>query len=937
MSGLPFAFAYAPILFALLALPLIWLLLRVTPPKPKTESFPPTRLLLEIAPKEETPARTPWWLILLRCLIAAALIIALAGPIYRPTTEQAPGAGPLLLVVDNGWASSPHWNAVGETARRIIGLAEEAGRPLSIVATADGPGQELAPANATEIGRRLEAMAPRPYAPDYAGLLPSLDAASRATAFGGVVWLSDGLANPGSDSLGTFLTQRIDGPLVAYADTNTEVVALKPPLGAADALVVPVIRSVAELPAAGFVRATDLRGRSIGDVPFDFAAGAGETEARFDLPVELRNDISRLDVVGVETAGAVQLLDDRWRRRKVGLLSGATADAAQPLLSPLYYIARAVQPFADVAEPRDANAAVAMPELIEAGASVIVMADIGMLPADVEEQVALWVAEGGTLVRFAGPHLATATDSLIPVRLRNGDRVLGGSLTWEVEQPLATLSEASPFVGMTVPEDILVKRQVLAEPDGALSERTWAALADGTPLVTAAPSGRGWLILFHVTADTSWSNLPLSGAFVEMLRRIIAFSTAARTEAAGDTAASRETIAPWRLLDGFGRFANPDPEARPIPANVATVVPGREHPPGLYGSDAGFVSLNLLASDAVLRPFEPALVPGADVAPYPTEAPTDLRPWLLALALGFFLLDALAVLWLNGGLGFRRRRPAVAAIALATVAALGFALLAAPTAHADEASDQFALDAVGQTHLAYVITGNAELDEASRAGLYGLSLVLAERTALEPGDPIGVDPARDELAFFPFLYWPIDPDSALPSSDTMARVDAYMRQGGSVLFDTRDQLERSTNLGTFTGTPAVERLREMLSSLDIPPLEPVPADHVLTKAFYLLAEFPGRYAGGPLWVEATQASAEPSERPARAGDGVSSILITENDFASAWAMDENGTLLFPTVPADPFQRELAFRSGVNIVMYTLTGNYKADQVHVPALLERLGQ
>lgn len=938
MNSLPFAFAYPPILFALLALPLIWWLLRVTPPKPKTESFPPTRLLLEIAPKEETPARTPWWLILLRCLIAAALIVALAGPIYKPTTEQAPGAGPLLLVVDNGWASAPYWNAMGETARRIIGIAEEAGRPISIVATADGPAQELAPTDAAEIRRRLEALAPRPYAPDHAALLPSLDAAARATAFGGVVWLSDGLAHPGSDSLGTFLTQRIDGPLLAYADADFEVVALKPPLGAADALVVPVIRSAAELPAAGFVRATDLRGRSIGDVPFAFDAGSSETEARIELPVELRNDIARLDIVGVETAGAVQLIDDRWRRRRVGLLSGATADAAQPLLSPLYYIARAVQPFADVSEPRDANAAVAVPELIEGGASVIAMADIGTLPPAVEEAVAQWVAEGGTLIRFAGPHLATATDSLIPVRLRGGDRVLGGSLTWEVEQPLTSVSEASPFAGMEVPDDVLVKRQVLAEPDGTLSERTWAALADGTPLVTAAQSGRGWLILFHVTADTGWSNLPLSGTFVEMLRRIVAFSTAARTETAGQAGASRETIAPWRLLDGYGRFASPGPEARPIPANVATVVPGPEHPPGLYGSDAGFVSLNLLAADAVLRPFHAALVPGAEVARYPTEAPTDLRPWLLALALGLFLLDALAVLWLNGAFGFRgRRRPATAAIAIVAAAALAGAVLTPPAAHADEASDRFALDAVGRTHLAYVITGNAEIDEASRAGLYGLSMVLAERTALEPGDPIGVDPARDELAFFPFLYWPIDPDSPLPSSDAMARVDAYMRQGGSVLFDTRDQLERSTNLGTFTGTPAVERLREMLSSLDIPPLEPVPADHVLTKAFYLLADFPGRYAGGPLWVEAIQAGDERSDRPARAGDGVSSILITENDFAAAWAMDANGTLLYPTVPADPFQRELAFRSGVNIVMYTLTGNYKADQVHVPALLERLGQ
>ncbi len=935
MSGIPFAFAYPPILFALIALPLIWFLLRVTPPKPRTESFPPTRLLLEISRKEEQPARTPWWLILLRCLVAALLIFALAGPIYRPTTEQAPGAGPLLVVLDNGWAAAPKWDAIGETARRIIGLAESEGRPIALVATADGPSQELAPADAGEIRRRLEALAPRPFNADYAALLPVLDAAVKSNGYGGAVWLSDGIAHDGADSLGTFLTERLGGPLVVYADSSSEVMALKPPVGAADALVAPVIRASGEFPAAGFVRATDIKGRSIGDVPFSFPAGSKQAEARIELPVELRNDIARLDIVGSDTAGSVQLLDERWRRRRIGLLSGAAADAAQPLLSPLYYIARAVQPFADVDEPRDANAAVAVPQLIDAGVSVIAMADIGTLPPEVEDQVAKWVAAGGTLVRFAGPHLAASTDALVPVKLRNGDRVLGGSLTWEEEQPLASLSESSPFAGMPVPNDVLVKRQVLAEPDGALAEKTWAALADGTPLVTAAQSGKGWLILFHVTADTSWSNLPLSGTFVEMLRRITAFSSVAKTHAAAEPGKAPATIAPYRLLDGYGHFTAPGPEAQAIPASLDDVVPGVEHPPGLYGSEDGFVSLNLMDENASLAPFDPSLASGARVQRYPTEAPTELRPWLLALALGLFLLDALAVLFLNGGLGFGRRRPAATA-AIAVLAALAVAAIAT-SALADEASDQFALNAVNKTHLAYVITGNAELDATSKAGLHGLSEILAERTALEPGDPIGVDPSKDELTFFPLLYWPLDPDGPLPSSATMARVDAYMREGGSVLFDTRDELERSSGVNSFSGTPAVERLRQMLANLDIPPLEPVPADHVLTKAFYLLNDFPGRYAGGPLWVEATQSGDQPADRPARAGDGVSSILITENDFAAAWAMDDSGSLLYPTVPADPLQREMAFRSGINIVMYTLTGNYKADQVHVPALLERLGQ
>jgi hypothetical protein len=149
----------------------------------------------------------------------------------------------------------------------------------------------------------------------------------------------------------------------------------------------------------------------------------------------------------------------------------------------------------------------------------------------------------------------------------------------------------------------------------------------------------------------------------------------------------------------------------------------------------------------------------------------------------------------------------------------------------------------------------------------------------------------------------------------------------------------ATGAGGETRGPGMQALRAILSALDIPELEPVRRDHVLTKTFYLLKDFPGRFSSGQLWVEALPSTNddEPASRPARAGDGVSSIIITSNDFAGAWAMRQDGQAMLPLVSAEPRQREFAFRAGVNIVMYTLTGNYKADQVHVPALLERLGQ
>jgi hypothetical protein len=300
-----------------------------------------------------------------------------------------------------------------------------------------------------------------------------------------------------------------------------------------------------------------------------------------------------------------------------------------------------------------------------------------------------------------------------------------------------------------------------------------------------------------------------------------------------------------------------------------------------------------------------------------------------------FTADILAMMVLSSGWRLRRRVAATGAVILLMLALLPLA--AAPLRAEDEPkganpADDFALKASLQTHLAYVITGDAEIDRTSEEGLSGLSKVLRARTALEPAEPMGVDIDKDELAFFPLLYWPVREDASPLSDATLAKIDTFMKQGGLVIFDTRDHETELTGAGTQS-----KALSRLIGQLDIPPLEPVPENHVLTKSFYLMRSFPGRFDGGSLWVEAEpQDEAERSERSRRT-DGVSSIVITSNDFAGAWALDDSNRPIYPTVPGGEVQREMAFRAGVNIVMYALTGNYKADQVHVPALLERLGQ
>jgi hypothetical protein len=937
LMGLPLAFAEPLVLLGLLSLPILWWLLRLIPPQPRRIDFPPTRLLFDLTPKEETPRRTPWWLTLLRLTLAALVIIAAAGPLWRPPIETAASKAPLALLIDDGYPAAGTWEARMRTADDLLARAETDDRGVALIRMSE-PTRDISLETPAAARVRLKQLRPQPYAVERADALPALGRFLDAKPDVEIVWLCDGVDLGGGTeyvaALGRLIGSR---QLTVIKDGLPPAHALSSADNTAGALTVKVLRSASGTPETGTVRGLDLKGLPLGDAPFAFKPDETETEADLTLPVEIRNDIARLEISAEHSAGAVQLLDKRWRRRSVGVVTGSTADTAQPLLASTYYLSRALAPFADVRVADSGSPAQAVNQFLDQRLPMMILADVGNV-AEVHDQINRWIEDGGVLVRFAGPRLAASDDDLVPVRLRRGGRILGGSLSWEQPQQLGAYAHDGPFFDMTVPTDVTVSRQVLAEPDATLTDHTWATLADGTPLVTAEHRGKGLIVLFHVTADTRWSDLPLSGAFVDMLKRIVAQAGTVATPE-GSASGGRETqeaVPPSHVLDGFGVFVPPPPSARPVPAGFS----GRatpEHPPGFYGPPEGLLAVNTLAPADQLAPLSVSGL-NARIEEYRLSEPRDLRGPVLLAALGLLALDALVVFWLAGGLKQMLRPRRAAAAVIAALAIVGLAMLAATNAQAQTGNDA-AWKAALDTRLAYIVTGNEEVDRISKAGLQGLTAFLAQRTALEAAEPAGLDPARDELAFYPLIYWPIVPSAAKPSAEALQHIDAYMKQGGTVLFDTRDAIEAPPGPGGEARGPGMLALRNILSSLDIPELEPVSRDHVLTKTFYLLKDFPGRFSTGQLWVEALPAEGEDSEsnRPARAGDGVSSIIITSNDLAGAWAIRPDNQAMLPLVASEPRQREFAFRAGVNIVMYTLTGNYKADQVHIPALLERLGQ
>ena len=933
------------VLAALIVLPAIWWLLRITPPRPNKIVFPPTRLLKGLEDTRQTSAHSPWWLTALRMSMAALLIFALAGPVLNPDREALPGSGPVLIVADNGWAAASGWSERQKIIESTISRAGRGQRPIMLVGTA-APRQARISAMSPQKAREAAAgLQPQPFNPDRAALAGKLAREFNAYEALAVVWLSDGLDYGGGNGFAAALSGLAGGnATLTIASPQTGALALRAKMDANGKLIAHIIRSSGGA-RNGTLRAFTARGEQLGEAAFAMADGVTQARTAFELPLEIRNQIARLEITGETSAGAVHLLDSRSQWRRVGVISGEARERAQPLLSPLYYVQRALSPYAEVVSAKGSNIADSVSELLQRQLSVLILADIGKLVSGSLDAIESWVERGGTLVRFAGPRLEQTAGRLLPGALRRGGRTLGGSLSWSTPQQLAAFDDTSPFHGLTPPRDVTIRRQVLSDPAAGRQAKVWARLKDGTPLVSAARRGDGWLVLFHITANSDWSNLPMSGLFVEMLRRItersVMTSAEAKASPGGQTLSAGATqqtglLTPRQVLDGFGRLVAPSPALAPIEAGkFAAAKAGPAHPPGYYGPAGSARALNLIRSATVLTPL-PSLAGRVQQISYRVEEAVQLKPWLLAAAFLLFLADMIAVLVFSAGarlLALARRVGAAATPVLLAIAVL------APPAGAQQGesdADRKALEATLSTRLAFVITGDAEIDRVARAGLSGLSRVLKARTAIEPAEPVGINIETDELAFYPLLYWPVREDVKTLGDKTLARIDAYMKQGGMIIFDTRDY-QISLPSGTGTRGPGATALSRLIGDLDIPPLEPVPENHVLTKSFYLLSSFPGRWDGGALWVEATPESAAGKSRRARRTDGVSSLLITSNDFAAAWALDDANRALFPVIPGGEVQREMAFRTGINIVMYALTGNYKADQVHVPALLERLGQ
>ena len=962
-------------LLAVALLPVLWWLIRFLPPPPRRIWFPPLALLEGLRSATRARIHPNYWLLLLRMLICTLILAAMADIFYlRDIAAHLGRESVRLIVIDNGWSSATGWQERSEALERLIDEAERDQRRVLLLTSADNIEEmSFEPVSAAKARLLADALKPLPWSGDRTALarqLNSLVENSSPTWLDGVepVWIDDGIEEKrdggGAEALASALSllgERGVAPRRlshTHSDGNA-LLALRPstPLEDADAILLsPGVtqRNINEKINVA-VDAFDSNGKRIAREEVELDANARETPLHFDLPLLSSSKIAQITVQGQASAAAVLLQGSSTHRLPVALLDSNPSQNERPYFSGLYYLRRALAPFAQSRTASDISKTGGnspLERLLEEAPAVVILDDVARMTPSEQRVLTSWVERGGILVRFAGTNTAQAqtsddADELLPVRLRSDERVLGGALSWDSPRRLGKFEEDSPFYGLDIPNEVTVSRQILSLPDstgtGQARAQVWAKLSDGSPLVSARPKGRGLLVFFHVTAAPHWSNLPLSGLYVDMLKRILRLSPGPVTpeqtssESALATrstdAANRESLRPFLTLDGFGVLGSPPISVRAFETDkINHIQASEQHPPGFYGNAGALEAVNVLGENDKIITLENAgsdALNGIPALPLLELGALSLTPYLLWLAFALLLLDS--------AIALRSLRPAFAPVKAASIVVM--LVMASPafaqsTSNASNVAPIPVPEALRNFTLAYVRTGNAQVDNMSRDGLRGLAQELHKRTTVysdipeggRPSDPIGINIESDELAYFPLLYWPVTPEQRALSTRAKAQVSEYLSFGGMILFDTRD---RHSGTSSFEGgaTGGELALRRLLKDIDVPPLMPASSAHALGKSFYLLDEFPGRYAGGRVWVSASEGE-----------DGnktVSPVVIGGHDWAAAWAINAFDRPLILPLPGRERQREMARRFGVNLVLYALTGNYKQDQVHLPILLERL--
>lgn len=894
----------------LLLLPALWWLIRVLPPKAKEQIFPPTLLLSKLHPKYNDASTIPLWLLILRICAVASLIIAFANPVILPPQEKDKTPQKLVLIFDNGWASFPHWSERLKTIQALSEATLRAHGHVTILLSARNENGEwsspITPMHPEELHTLLFKLHPQNWGINRQILAQHLSSPeiSALLHHAHVIFISDSLGDGHEQDLVTPLALANDIEDIRWS--GCDIIQLHPTASKHnDEFIAETLPQCASTPLS--LQGLNLSPNGHFNTIYHWNI---QTNHPFhaSLPPALSLPLNALKIEHIPAPEGVFLLNATQTQASIGLIHLSGDNAL--ITGSAFYLSRAIKTFNHL-QINDLHYLLQQP-------LTLLIAPDGAITQETKAPVEKWVEKGGMLVRFAGDGLAqenitddiSAKNMLIPVPLIQGKRQLGGAMSWGTAQKLATFPPSSPFAGLSIPKDITVTRQILAQPSNQLEEHVWATLEDGTPLVTIRQQGKGMIVLFHITPTANWSNLVLSELFPEMLERLSQKAALLSHHHNLIQNNNISSLPAWRILDSHAKLNPPSSTNMPLPANNPHPLLSPFLQAGYYGTVEKTVPLNLANAESHLKK-EPLL--GKARNPQHLQLEYPLAALMTALALALLLIDAILSLKRANALTPHLKRT------IPVFLLFSYHLCDIKNSYA---ATQSPPAAALETKLAYITSPNEEMNKILQEGLDGLSQFVNQRSTAHLGKAVPVILGKDPLAFYPILYWAIEPNTVLTPAQRDALND-YMHHGGLLIID---EMGADSLLDGNNGSATHHALQEATKDLDIPPLKEVTDKDVLSYSFYLLHQFPGRINNQKIYI-ARSGNDE--------GDDVSPVIIGNSDWAHAWAIDENGEHPFAVLPDGQQQRILAYRTGMNMVIYALTGNYKSDQRLYPEMLKLL--
>lgn len=724
------SFASGSLLWALMALPLLYWLVRLFPPKPKVIDFPAIRILLGLQPGTPPAQTPPWWLILLRVLLAALLIVAAAGPRLVPQTSISQNN--MVLLIDNSWPAAAAWQDMQRTANTLMNEAATQHKQVWLWPLTE-EAQKIEWHNAQAWQPTLNRLQPQQASLDLPKALKWLQKSlPRQTD---VVLLSSGVVERLAVPDGK---EGIDVSRVYVPGTLPQVVGHVAREG--DALNVKILNLGTDAPEVT-VELRDLDGKILS------RAGTEKTENK--------GQMAKLVLTGLPAkAGYVTLQHQNhiaawWGLSNIGGQPRVQVLAPKqnefPLLSSRYYLQNALK------EVAQARSGAELPSLLEE-LDAIVADQLPIQP----ENILKWVEDGGVYISLAGDWLKEHHEmNLLPSALRPQPRLLSGPLQLEGAMTLKGAMASGPLRDLSLDPAAIISQQWLPQNGWADGVETWLKLQDDTPLVSARKVGSGWLVLVHTGAEAAWSTLPLSGSFPGLLQKLVQLGQRNDAEAA-----SPLPWAPQQLFDVYGKPAKLP--ASPIEDENTPV--SITHPIGFYGAPAQPHMLD--GKQKLLTAMPTGIWPRAQVLHYAEQSQSfDLTAWVLLLAFVLLLVDT--------ALRLELLRPGRMIVLLA-------ACLLPLSSHAQENGTL--------TQLGWIPSGNASVDSVTAAGLEGLSHIVNERTSIKLGTPQKLNLTMHSLGLYPVIIWPQVEGATLPEDKEAAALRAYVVSGGMLLIDSGTQL-----------------------------------------------------------------------------------------------------------------------------------------------------